>query len=375
MKERIWLSPPHMGQNEILYIKEAFEKNWVAPAGPNIKLFEDSISNFTQAEHAVAVNSGTSALHLALLLLDVQQGDEVICSSFTFIASGNPILYLKAKPILIDSDLESWNMDPDLLKEAIEQRIQKGRKPKAIIVVHGYGNSARMEEIMTIANNYKIPIVEDAAQAFGSTYQKKMLGTLGKIGIYSFNGNKLVTTSSGGAIVTNDKILAENASYLANQAKDENEAFTHGSVGYNYKMSNILAGIGLGQMKIVYERVKQRRQVFEYYYNSLQDIPSISFNPETYNSCSNRWLTCILLSESFPTTPSELKRALEKQNIESRHLFKPLHLQPAFKECPFYGSGFSETLFNTGLSIPSGSNLRPGEMDRVIEVIREKALR
>lgn len=372
MKERIWLSPPHMGHNEILYIKEAFEKNWIAPAGPNIKLFEDSISNFTQVEHAVAVNSGTSALHLALILLNIKPGDEVICSSFTFIASANPILYLKARPVFVDSDQQSWNMDPDLLEEAIEDRIKKGVKPKAIIVVHSYGNAARITEILSIAKKHQIPVVEDAAQAYGSTYQKKMLGSFGKIGVYSFNGNKIITTSSGGALVTNNKDLAAKATYLSNQARNETEHFTHSDIGYNYRMSNILAGIGLGQMKIVYERIKQRRQVFEYYREALQDIPAISFIPETDDSVSNRWLTCIALTPNAPTTPTEIKESLEKQNVESRYLWKPLHLQPIYQSAPFYGSGFSEKLFKTGLALPSGSSLKMNELDRVIDVIRDK---
>jgi dTDP-4-amino-4,6-dideoxygalactose transaminase len=370
-KERIWLSPPHMGQTEIIYIKEAIDQNWVAPAGPNIPYFEDSICNFTHSKNSVATNSGTSALHLALITLGIQPGDEVICSSFTFIASANPILYLKAKPVLLDSDEGTWNMSPDLLQEAIEERIRKGVKPKAIIVVHTYGNSASMNKIMGVANKYEIPVVEDAAEAFGSTYQSKMLGTIGKVGVYSFNGNKIITTSSGGALVTDDKSIADKAKYIANQAKDVGTFYSHSEVGYNYGMSNILAGIGIGQMKLIYERVKQRRQVFDYYLQSLHDLP-IHFVPETEGSVSNRWLTCITLDDEVSFSPEHLRKGLEKENIESRPLWTPLHLQPTFKEAQYYGKGVSERLHERGLALPSGSAMKPAELDRVVDAIRSR---
>jgi dTDP-4-amino-4,6-dideoxygalactose transaminase len=369
-KERIWLSPPHMGQTEMIYVKEALDQNWVAPAGPNIPIFEDSIKNFTQTQHAVATNSGTSSLHLGLIALGIEQGDEVICSTFSFVASANPILYLKAIPVLIDSEMKTWNMDPYLLEEAIVERIKKGRKPKAIILVHTYGNASEMDEIMRIATHYQVPVLEDAAEAFGSTYKRRMLGTFGKVGVYSFNGNKIITTSSGGAVVTNETSIADRIKYLSNQAKDRGTFYEHSDLGYNYRMSNILAGIGIGQMKLVYERVKQRRYIFDYYYQNLHDLP-IRFVPETLNSQSNRWLTCITLDDEVSFSPEKLRLALDKENIESRPLWTPIHTQKMFKDGLYFGKGISEKLCQRGLALPSGSALKSSELDRVIDTIRK----
>jgi dTDP-4-amino-4,6-dideoxygalactose transaminase len=370
-KERIWLSPPHMGHTEMIYVKEAFDQNWIAPAGPNISIFEDSIKNFTNCRFAVATNSGTSALHLALIALGIEPGDEVICSTFSFVASANPILYLKAIPVLVDSEMKSWNMDPQLLEEAIADRSKKGKKPKAIILVHTYGNAAHVSEIMRIADNYQIPVLEDSAEAFGSTYNKQMLGTFGEAGVYSFNGNKIITTSSGGAIVTNTARIADKIKYLSNQAKDKGSYYEHSDLGYNYTMSNVLAGIGIGQMKLVYERIKQRRQVYDYYCQNLHDLP-IYFVPETPNSQSNRWLTCIVLDDEVSFSSERLRSALEKENIEARPLWTPIHTQKMFKDCPYFGKGISEKLCDRGLALPSGSALKASELDRVIDTIRKE---
>jgi len=371
MKERIYLSSPHMGKEEQKFVEEAFLTNWVSPMGANLNFFEKSIANYTDAKAAVALSSGTAAIHLALIILGVVKDDEVICSSFTFVATANPVVYLGAKPIFVDSESDTWNMSPELLEEAILDRITKGKKPKAIVLVHLYGVPAKMDELMTIAAKYEIPVIEDAAEALGSTYNGKHLGTFGDIGIYSFNGNKIITTSVGGALVSNNKKYAERAKFLATQARDEKPFYQHSEVGYNYRMSNICAGIGRGQMKVLDERVQQRRANFNYYRENLSEFSEIQFVEEPKGGFSNRWLTCITIDGDFGRNSiEELRTLLLNDDIESRPLWKPMHLQPIFADCPFYGDGTSDKLFLKGLCLPSGSNLSTKDLDRVIDWVK-----
>jgi len=365
---KIWLSSPHMGENEQLYVKEAFDTNWVAPLGPNVNGFEASIKSYLNNEvHVAALSSGTAAIHLGLVLLGVSDGDEVICQSFTFSASANPICYLGARPIFVDSEKDTWNISPDLLKMAIEDRIAKGKKPKAIIAVHLYGMPYKVNEVKQIGEQYGIPVLEDSAEALGSTYGGIKCGSFGDIGILSFNGNKIITTSGGGALVAKNKKHKENAVFLATQARDNAPHYQHSAIGYNYRMSNVLAGIGRGQMEVLDDRVGARRANFEYYKQNLGHISEIEFLEEMPGMYSNRWLTCIL-------TPSvqireNIRHQLLEVDIESRPLWKPMHLQPVFEECAKYVDGTSEDLFERGLCLPSGSNLETADLDRVIEVI------
>lgn len=369
-KKRIWLSSPHMGGEELKYIHEAFETNWVAPVGPNIEAFEKELASFNGIEHCAVLSSGTAAIHLALIILGVQQGDEVLCSSFTFSGSCNPIKYVGATPVFIDSEEETWNMDPDLLDEGIKDRIKKtGKKPKAIILVHLYGMAARTDELMSIARRFDIPVIEDAAEALGSTYHGKFLGTFGDIGIYSFNGNKIITTSGGGAMVSGNSEWIKRARFLSTQARDAAPHYQHSEIGYNYRMSNVVAGIGRGQLKVLKQRVNQRRANFEFYRTELGAIPAITFQPEPEGIRANRWLTTVQVHD--PRIDRELIRlALEKENIESRPLWKPMHLQPVFAGCPAYVNGVSAQLFNDGLCLPSGSNLLQEDLERVVEVVK-----
>jgi dTDP-4-amino-4,6-dideoxygalactose transaminase len=370
-RERIWLSSPHMSGKEMKYIHEAFEGNWIAPLGPNVDNFEKELCAGTNASHAVALSSGTAAIHLALIVMGVKPGDEVICSSFTFSASANPIIYVGASPVFIDSEPETWNMSPVYLETAIKDRMVKGKKPKAIILVHLYGQPAKLEEILKISEEYGIPIIEDAAESLGSTYKGKMTGTFGKIGIYSFNGNKIITTSGGGALVSEDKGLTEHANFLATQARDKASHYEHSQIGYNYRMSNVVAGIGRGQLEVLKERVDQRRKNFEFYKEALSVVPTIKFNISNINGDSNRWLTCISLEENnSKISVQNIMEALEKDNIESRPLWKPMHLQPVFKYYPFYGNGFSESLFRKGLCLPSGSYLEEEQLESVVKIIK-----
>jgi dTDP-4-amino-4,6-dideoxygalactose transaminase len=370
-RERIWLSSPHMSGKEMKYIHEAFEGNWIAPLGPNVDNFEKELCAATNASHAVALSSGTAAIHLALIVMGVKPGDEVICSAFTFSASANPIIYVGASPVFIDSEPETWNMSPVYLETAIKDRMVKGKKPKAIILVHLYGQPAKLEEIFKISEEYGIPIIEDAAESLGSTYKGKMTGTFGKIGIYSFNGNKIITTSGGGALVSEDKGLTEHANFLATQARDKASHYEHSQIGYNYRMSNVVAGIGRGQLEVLKERVDQRRKNFEFYKEALSVVPTIKFNISNINGDSNRWLTCISLEENnSKISVQNIMEALEKDNIESRPLWKPMHLQPVFKYYPFYGNGFSESLFRKGLCLPSGSNLEEEQLESVVKIIK-----
>lgn len=358
-----------MGGTEMKYVQEAYDTNWVAPLGPNVNGFEQDIISYTGVKAASVLSSGTAAIHLALILLGVEPDDEVICSSFTFSASANPIAYQGAIPVFIDSEKATWNMCPVLLEEAIVDRIAKGKTPKAIILVHLYGMPSKMDEILTISVKYNIPIIEDAAEALGATYKEKAMGTFGEMGVYSFNGNKIVTTSGGGALISNKPVYCERAIFLATQARDEAPHYQHSNIGYNYRMSNIVAGIGRGQMEVLDKRVASRRANHTYYQENLESLKEITFLPEPEGVFSNRWLTCIL-TNSYEQR-EKIRHALAEDNIEARPLWKPMHQQPIFKECPAYTNGVSEGLFEKGLCLPSGSNLSLNDLDRVIAVIKE----
>jgi len=384
--KRIYLSSPHMGGGEIKYVKQAFEQNWIAPLGPNVDGFEEALSNYCGVNQVAALSSGTAALHLALILLGVKPGDEVIASTFTFSASINPIIYQGAIPVLVDSEPHTWNMDPDLLEQTLKECIgpasgkpsagKAGGRIKAIIVVHLYGMPANMDAIMEIANRYDIPVIEDAAEALGSRYKGKHLGTFGKIGILSFNGNKIISTSGGGALISDDNELVEKARFLATQARDKAPHYQHSHVGYNYRMSNVLAGIGRGQMEVIDDRIKRRREIFDFYKNNFQNIEGISFLEEPGDEYfSNRWLTTIVLDPGKAKINREvLQEEFEKVNIESRPLWKPMHMQPVFSGYPCYLNGNSEGLFNEGLCLPSGSNLTDGDMLRIQSIIANSFL-
>lgn len=364
---KIWLSSPHMGPNEFEFVREAFETNWIAPLGPHVNGFEADLCAFTGAGHAAALSSGTAALHLGLIELGVGWGDDVICQSFTFSASANPIVYQGATPVFVDSESDTWNMSPHFLRLAIKDRLSKGKKVKAIIPVHLYGVPAKMDEIMAIAAEYDIPVLEDAAEALGSTYKGKACGTFGKIGVLSFNGNKIITTSGGGAMISNDQAIVEKARFLATQARDNAPHYQHSHIGYNYRMSNVCAGIGRGQMQVLNDRVMQRRANYAYYVKSLQGLPGVRFLADPEGCFSNRWLTCILVdpAKSGGISREAIRLALDAENIESRPLWKPMHMQPIFANAPFYGDGTSERLFEQGLCLPSGSNLLLEDLERV----------
>ena len=373
MKEnkKIWLSPPHMGGRERELVKEAFDANWIAPVGPHISNFEQELSKLSQNFNIATLSSGTAAIHLALILAGVQKNDNVICSSFTFSASVNPIKYLGANPIFIDSDKESWNMCPELLTKAIKDGIKNNKKPKAIILVHLYGMPAKLDEIIAVANSFEIPLIEDAAEALGSKYKNQQLGTFADFGIYSFNGNKIITTSGGGALVCKNKKLIEKAKFLATQARDEAPHYEHSEVGYNYRMSNVCAAIGVGQLEVLTERVTRKREIFNFYKNELSMIKEITFLEELEPSFSNYWLTTILLDKNSTIDGEQLRLHLEKDNIESRPLWKPMHLQPVFKDCKSYVNGVSEDLFNRGLCLPSGTAMTTEDLKRIVKKVKE----
>lgn len=375
VNNKIWLSSPHMGADELKFVNEAFATNWVAPVGPHIDGFEKDLSAYNDIPYCAALSSGTAAIHLALIMLGVKAGDEVICSTFTFSGSCNPIAYQQATPVFVDSEQETWNMDPAVLEKTIEARTKKGKKPKAIIAVHLYGMPAKITQIMDVAGKHGIPMIEDAAEALGASYDGKKCGTFGDIGIFSFNGNKIITTSGGGAMVSRNAEWIQKAKFLSTQARDPAPHYEHSHIGYNYRLSNICAGIGRGQMMVLDERVAQRRTVYQFYQKHLGNIDGITFQPEIEGSYSNRWLTCMLLDKKHPTSPEDIRLALEKENIESRPLWKPMHLQPVFKGAPYYGNGVSESLFERGLCLPSGSNLTEEDLHRVVEVIKRALLR
>jgi dTDP-4-amino-4,6-dideoxygalactose transaminase len=366
---RIYLSSPHMSGNEMKYINEAFDQNWIAPLGPNVDAFERTLSEYCGVKHAAALSSGTAAIHLALIILGIKTGDEVLSSSFTFSATVNPIKYLGATPILIDSEADTWNMDPWLLEEAIKDRIKRGKRPKAIITVHLYGMPARMNQILKIAESYEIPVIEDAAEALGSRYMTKPTGSFGTLGILSFNGNKIITTSGGGALISDNEEMIVKARFLSTQARDKAPHYQHTHIGYNYRLSNILAGIGLGQMEVIEDRVKKRRDNFMFYKEHLGNLKGITFIDEPDISFhSNRWLTTIIIDpKKIGINREDLQTKLEKENIETRPLWKPMHLQPVFTGSPSYLSGISEGLFANGLCLPSGSNLTDYDRNRIIK--------
>lgn len=372
MNPKIWLSSPHMGGKEIEFVNEAFISNWIAPLGPNVDNFESDLQEYVDVSNAAALSSGTAAIHLALIILGIGLGDEVICQSFTFSGSANPIMYQGAKPIFIDSETDTWNMCPNELEKAIVDRIRLGKKPKAIIPVHLYGMPAKMNEISLIATKYEIPIIEDAAEALGSKIGSKMCGSFGDISVLSFNGNKIITTSGGGALLSSNNNYIMQAKFLSTQARDQAPHYQHSVVGYNYRMSNICAGIGRGQMEVIDDRIEARRFNYNYYRKSLSNIPGIKFLDEPEGYFSNRWLTTIIIDPTYTDgiTREEVRKALEMENIESRPLWKPMHLQPVFSNSIFYGSGISEKLFNNGLCLPSGSNLQKHDLDRVISIIQ-----
>ena len=358
------------------YIQEAFEQNWVAPLGPNVDHFEEVLARYSGVDHVAALNSGTAAIHLALILLGVKRGDEVITSSFTFSATVNPIVYQGATPVLVDSERDTWNMDPGLLEGAIEDRIRMGKRPKAIVLVHLYGMPANLQAIGEIAAHYEIPLIEDAAEALGSKYMGKALGSFGKMAVLSFNGNKILSTSGGGALLSNDADLIAKARFLSTQARDQAPYYQHSQIGYNYRMSNILAGIGRGQMEVIEERVQSRRATFRFYRENLKGIDGVEFLEEPNDSYfSNYWLTTMLIDPSVTHTGwEEVQRNLEKENIETRPLWKPMHLQPVFSSFPAYLNGVSEDLFSKGLCLPSGSIMTDGDRMRVLAYLR-KSLR
>ncbi len=370
MNKPILLSTPHMGDEELEFVKEAFETNWIAPVGPHVDAFEAEFCQVTNATYAVALSSGTAALHLALKLVGVEAGDEVFCSTLTFIASANPIIYLGAKPVFIDSDRTSWNMNPELLAEALDSRAKTGKLPKAVVLVHLYGQSADIDPILQACNQYDVPLIEDAAEALGATYKKRSLGTFGRIGIYSFNGNKIITTSGGGMLVSEDLELVEKARFLATQARDRAPHYQHSQIGYNYRLSNVLAGIGRGQLRVLNQRVAARRRNFEIYFQELKNLPGIEFMPEANYGYATRWLTCITIDpQAFGGNREQLRLALLEQQIESRPVWKPLHIQPIFAECPCFGGAVAEDLFARGLCLPSGSNLTNEDLKTVISQI------
>lgn len=367
----ILLSTPHIGNQELEFVKEAFATNWIAPIGPHVDAFEQEFCQVTGASHAAAVSSGTAALHLALQLVGVTRGDEVFCSTLTFAATANPIVYLGAKPVFIDSDRISWNMNPELLQEALQNRAYFGKLPKAVIVVHLYGQSADIEPILKLCDQYNIPLIEDAAEALGATYKGLSPGTFGRFGIYSFNGNKIITTSGGGMLVSDDNQLITKAKFLATQARDPAPHYQHSEIGYNYRLSNVLAGIGRGQLQVLNERVAARRRNFEIYQSTLGNIPGIEFMPEADFGYSTRWLTALTITpEAFGADREYIRIQLTKQQIEARPVWKPLHLQPVFSEYECIGGEVAENLFLYGLCLPSGSNLTDEDLARVINAIK-----
>lgn len=392
MHDRIFLSPPHMGGEENAFIQQAFDTNWIAPLGENVDGFEKDLASYSGRQHAAVVTSGTAAIHLGLRLLGVGPDDEVICPTFTFVATVNPVRYLGAEPVFVDSEPSTWNMDPVLLEEAIRDRIQKGKKPKAIVIVHLYGMPARMEEILEIAGRYDIPVLEDAAEALGSSLNGRKCGAMGNLSVYSFNGNKIITTSGGGALLGDDEELIRKARFLATQARDEAPHYQHSELGYNYRMSNILAGIGRGQMKVLDKRVEARRANHQTYFDALgstwletetasQGLQFVSSSPtgiyflrEPAGLFSNRWLTTVIINpeETGGVTREVIRKQLEKENIESRPLWKPMHQQPLYKNSAYYGKGVSDWLFEHGLCLPSGSNMTQQNLERVIQTILKR---
>jgi len=375
MVKRIFLSPPHMGGNEFTFVKEAFESNYIAPVGPQIDAFEKEFVEMVDSKYAVALSSGTAALHLALRYVGVVPGDEVLCSTLTFIASANAILYLQAKPVFIDSSPETWNMDPELLAAALKRRAAQNRLPRAVVLVHIYGQSADIDAISSICDRYEVALVEDAAEALGAEYKGRAPGTFGRAGIFSFNGNKIITTSGGGMLVSDDKTLVDTIRYWSTQARDDAPHYEHSQMGYNYRMSNVLAAIGRGQLTVLGDRVRMKREIFSFYQDRLGTLPGISFMPVADYGRPSCWLTCIVIDpEKYGVGRDEIRLALEKKNIESRPIWKPMHLQPLLQEYDYIGGECAEKLFINGLCLPSGTAMDSGDLDRVVEGVRGLAV-
>jgi len=372
VKQPILLSTPHIGDRELKFVQEAFDTNWVAPVGPHINAFEREFSQAVGVKHAAALSSGTAALHLALKLAGVSPGDEVFCSTFTFVASVSPIIYLGATPVFIDSDRTSWNMDPDLLASALAKKDKLGKLPKAVVLVHLYGQSADIEPIAKTCDRYGVALIEDAAEALGATYKNTSPGTWGRAGIFSFNGNKIITTSGGGMLVSNDGESIEQAKFLATQARDPQPHYEHTQIGFNYRLSNICAGIGRGQLMVLSDRVAARRRNFDFYQKTLGDLPGVEFMPEADFGTSTRWLSCITFDPEAGGIPREKVRLkLLEQQIETRPVWKPMHLQPVFADCECANNGVAEDLFQQGLCLPSGSNLTSDDLKRVATEIKK----
>ena len=372
MSSRIFLSLPHLGGNEMKWIEEAFKDSWVVPLGPNVNEFEQLLGDYLGNNNVVALSAGTAALHLGLVALDVKAGDEVLCQSFTFAASANPIKYLGANTVFVDSEPDTWNMCPQALEEAIcDRKRVTGRYPKAIIPVHLYGMPAKMNEIVAISNKYNIPIIEDAAEALGSTYYDKKCGTFGEYGVLSFNGNKIITTSGGGALICPNETADKHIKFLATQARENKPYYYHNVIGYNYRLSNISAGIGCGQMQVLDDHVARRRAIHKLYTELLKDVDGISVKQNPSDKFdSNFWLTTITFNEKLNVTPEDMRLALEAENIESRWLWRPMHMQPVYHDAPYYGGNCAESLFNTGLCLPSGSCLTDEDIHRVVNAIK-----
>ena len=369
MNDKIWLSSPHMSGFEQNYIDDAFKNNWIAPLGPNVSGFENDLEQYLKKNsYVAALSSGTAAIHLALILLGVKAGDEVLCQTKTFVASVNPVLYIGATPILIDSETKTWNMCPEILEKAIADRINNGKKPKAIIAINIYGMPYNVNAIHSVAKQFDIPVIEDSAEALGSKYNNQHCGTFGDLSILSFNGNKIITTSGGGALVSRNEKIKEKTIFLATQAKDAGIDYNHSQIGYNYRLSNISAGIGRGQMKVLEDRIDARRNIYNYYYKNLKHFPKLTFLNEPEGYFSNRWLTCILTDSK--KTKDELINFLNKENIDARPSWKPMHQQELYKSYPKYLNGVSDDLFERGICLPSGSNLTHKELDKVINIIK-----
>jgi len=371
---RIYLAPPHMSGTELDMVREAFESNWIAPLGPHVDAFEQEFAEVVEVGHGVALSSGTAALHLALLLLGVGAGDEVFCSDLTFAATAFAITYVGASPVFLDCDRGSWNMDPGLFEEALEARARRGKLPKAVIVVDLYGQSADWDPILAACEQCGVPVIEDAAEALGATYKGRPVGGFGRFGVFSFNGNKIITTSGGGMLVSGDGDAVARARFLATQARDPAPHYQHSEIGYNYRMSNILAAIGRGQLRVLAERVEDRRRTFSWYQELLGNLPGLAFMPEAEYGRPTRWLTCLTIDpKAYGATREEVRLALEAENIEARPVWKPMHLQPVFEGCETVGGAVSEELFELGLCLPSGSALNRGDVERIAGIVRRQS--
>jgi dTDP-4-amino-4,6-dideoxygalactose transaminase len=368
---RIYLSPPEASGLEIEFLRRAVESGWLAPVGPELDAFEDEFARLVGVRGAVALHSGTAGLHLALILAAVESGDEVVVSDLTFVAGVNPVLYVGARPVFVDCERTSWNMDPGLLEELLRRKAKIGKLPKAVVAVHLYGQSADVRPILELCRRYDLPLVEDAAEALGATYDGRPVGSFGRFGVFSFNGNKIITTSGGGMLVSDDPHLVDHARKLASQARDPVPHYEHSEIGYTYRMSNLLAAVGRAQLRVLDDRVRRRREIFDHYRQALGDLPGVDFMPEAPWGCSNRWLTVLTVDpDAAGFTREDLRLALEAENIEARPVWKPMHLQPVFRDCEIAGGGVSEELFDRGLCLPSGSAMTDADLDRVVEAVR-----